>query len=81
MALDYNLEDTHASRMLKAIETVLEGKASKDVQVLEINGRKVSHFTHEELRSLRSKYLREYRQDLIDAGHLTRSRKIKTRFV
>ncbi|WEJ62161.1 hypothetical protein [Thiomicrorhabdus lithotrophica] len=81
MALDYDLENTHASRMLKAIELVLEGKASKDIQMLEMNGRKISHFSHEELRSLRSKYLREYRQDLVEAGHLPRSNKIKTRFV
>lgn len=80
MALDYTLENTHASRVLIAIEAVLEGKAGKDAQSMSINGKEITRYSFEDLQKIRRVYLREYRQDLTDAGHIPRSGKIKTRF-
>jgi len=81
MALNYDLLDTHASRMLKAIESVLEGKASSDTQSIELNGRKIVHYAHKELISLRQAYISEYRAELQAEGFAPRTHKIKTRFV
>lgn len=81
MALNYDLLDTHASRMLKAIESVLEGKANKDAQSVEINGKKIVYFQPKELIDLRKNYLTEYRKDLQAEGLAPKSHKIKTRFV
>lgn len=46
----------HVERMLKAIEAMLEGKASIDQQTYSVNGRSVGRYTFEELIVLRDKY-------------------------
>jgi len=80
MITDYSLLDCHASRLLKAIEAVLEGKATDDVVSVEMQGRKITRFSFDELVQARRRYLTEYQAELRMAGLLTRKTKIKTRF-
>ena len=81
MALDLNLLDCHASRMLKAIESTLEGKVTKDSHSMSHNGKSITRYSFDELRALRREYRAEYREELKDEGLIPRSNKIRTRFV
>lgn len=54
---------THAQKMLDAIESVLEGRATADVSSYAIGGRSITKMSIEELLELRRLYQREVRKE------------------
>lgn len=54
---------SHAERMLDAIEALLEGRATKDVNSYAIAGRSLQHMTAEELMNWRSHYRAEVKKE------------------
>lgn len=54
---------SHVKRVLDAIEAVIEGRASRDQQSLEIDGYRLDRTPLTDLLALRSKYLQEYRAE------------------
>jgi hypothetical protein len=75
---------THAERMLAKIESILEGRADKDVSSYSINGRSITKMSIDELLKFRAIYRAEV-QRLRDAEAVRQGRAskslIKTRFV
>jgi hypothetical protein len=55
---------SHAKKVLDAIESVIEGRASEDAAAMSIAGRSITKMTLEELISTRSKYRAEYNREL-----------------
>lgn len=53
------MADTHATRMLTAIELLLEGKATADVAEYQINGRSLKRYSIPDLLKLRALYKKE----------------------
>lgn len=73
----------HCKIMLDAIEAVLQGKSSQDVQSYSIQGRSLTRMSPEELETWRNKYRKEWRtyQRRLDRKNgKTTARKIKVRF-
>jgi len=74
---------SHAKKVLDAIESVIEGRASKDQESLSVEGMSLVRTPIEDLLVLHSKYkamhVREVRADRISRG-LGHSGKILTRF-
>lgn len=68
-----------AKKMLDAIDSLLVGKASKDVFSYSIGGRSLTSLTIEELESWRDKYAAKYRKEQIANGDIKR-KIIKTQF-
>lgn len=83
--LDVNQSDprSHAEKMLAKIESILEGKADRDVSSYSIAGRSLNTYTFEELTTFRDYYRREVtkhrREELIKRGKAS-SNTIKVRF-
>lgn len=83
--LDVNQSDprSHAEKMLVKIESILEGKADRDVSSYSIAGRSLNTYTFEELTTFRDYYRREVtkhrREELIKRGKAS-SNTIKVRF-
>jgi hypothetical protein len=83
--LDVNQSDprTHADKMLVKIESILEGKADRDVSSYSIAGRSLNTYTFEELTTFRDYYRREVikhqREELIKRGKRS-SNTVKVRF-
>jgi hypothetical protein len=75
--------DTHASRMLTAIEAALEGRITSDMEQYSIAGRQITKIPVNELLVLRDKYKAEVQAEE-DAENLKLGYKskriIKTRF-
>ncbi len=55
---------SHVKRLLDAIEAVLEGRVTKDVESYSIEGRQLTRIPIPELLALRDKYRAEYRREL-----------------
>ncbi len=55
---------SHVKRLLDAIEAVLEGRVTKDVESYTIGGRQLTRIPIPELLRLRDKYKAEYRREL-----------------
>jgi len=53
---------SHAERMLAAIEGLLQGRVTRDVESYTINGRSLVHLPIAELERLRARYAAEVRQ-------------------
>ncbi len=74
---------SHVKKVLDAIESVLENRASKEVLQSKIEGVEIQRIPHEELIMMRQKYLAFYEQEIaadkIKRG-LGTSRTILTRF-
>lgn len=74
---------SHAKTMLDAIEAVLEGRITSDVEQYSIGGRQITKIPISELSVLRSKYkaevAREEEADRLKMG-LKNKRMIKVRF-
>ena len=83
--LDVNQSDprSHAEKMLVKIESILAGKADRDVSSYSIAGRSLNTYTFEELTTFRDYYRREVtkhrREELIKRGKAS-SNTIKVRF-
>jgi len=73
--------DSHAKKVLDALEAVIEGRASKSQTMQMIGGVQVQHIPLEQLVRLRDKYAAKYRTEQVRAGEVTSNRKIKVRFV
>ena len=54
---------SHVKKMLDAIESVIEGRATEDISTYTINGRQIVKMTLEELLKARSLYRREYERE------------------
>lgn len=62
---------SHVKKTLDALELVIEGKASSDVQNYTINGRSLAHYSFPDLLMLRDKYKAEYyREQRVKNGKL-----------
>ena len=74
---------SHVEKVLDAIETVLEGKASSDAASLSIGGKSISRYSPAELREWRKEYRRELkamrRAEKLEQGRAS-GRTIRTRF-
>lgn len=68
---------SHARRMLAAIESMLEGTASSDVQSYSIAGRSLSRYTRDELMRFRA----AYRAEVAAENGNGRASRVRTRFV
>ncbi len=55
---------THASRTLAIIETALEGRLPRGLEMYTIGGQQVQKLTHEALSRLRDKYKAEVKAEL-----------------
>jgi hypothetical protein len=74
---------SHVKKVLDAIETNIEGLASKEQQSYSIAGRSLSRYSPEELVNLRDKYQALYQQELQDeriANGENSGRTVKVRF-
>lgn len=75
---------SHAKKVLDAIESVIEGRASEDASSLSIAGRSITKMTLDELVAARSRYRVEYANEIkaerIDAG-LGHSGRVRIRFL
>ncbi|WP_127110394.1 hypothetical protein [Pararhodobacter zhoushanensis] len=72
---------SHAERVLVAIEAVIEGRATKDQQAYQINGRSITRMTVADLLLLRSRYRDEVRrQKAARHGQSLLGRQILARF-
>jgi len=74
---------SHAKKVLDALESVMEGKATKDVGSYSIGGKSISKMSPSELIEWRSFYLGEYRKELDDkavADGFPNPRKVGIRF-
>lgn len=54
---------SHVKKTLDALESMIEGKASSDVQNYTINGRSLAHYSIPDLLMLRDKYRAEYARE------------------
>jgi len=54
---------SHVKKVLDAIESLIEGKASKDQESWSVEGRALSRYSWPDLLKLRDKYLRYYREE------------------
>ncbi|MEM7217715.1 MAG: hypothetical protein AAF515_05080 [Pseudomonadota bacterium] len=61
--LSVNDSLSHAERVLRAIEAMIEGRATKDQQSTSLNGTSLSRFSWEELLGLRDRYRQEVNQE------------------
>ena len=73
--------DSHASRMLAAIESVLEGKVTSDVASYSIAGRSITKIPIAELIELREKYRKEYENEVLAWQGKKKPKRILNRFV
>jgi len=75
---------THAQTMLAAIEAVLEGRITADIEQYSIAGRSITKIPIAELLKLRSYYkaeaVREQRADMISSGEVL-STNVRVRFI
>lgn len=75
---------SHTKKVLDAIESLLEGKATEDVSNYSIANRSLTKMTTEELLTWRNKYRREYNRELqakkLNSGDADLSSKIRIRF-
>lgn len=74
---------THAETMLSAIEAVLEGRITADVEAYSIAGRQITKIPMAELLTLRDKYKAEVNSEAAAASIAAGTgnpRKIKVRF-
>lgn len=55
---------SHVKKVLDALEALIEGKTSSDVQSYSISGRQLTKMSPEDLLSWRNKYKEFYRQEL-----------------
>src|SRR3972149_3035963 len=55
---------SHAKKVLDALESLLEGKASRDVMQITINGQSISKLTPDELRKWRNEYRSQYQAEI-----------------
>lgn len=81
---DLNARKLHLETVINALETVLEGKATKDTQSYSIGDRSISKMSPDELLTWRNKYYQELRnvenQIRVSEGLDITGRKIQTRF-
>ena len=70
---------SHAKKVLDAIESLLEGKFTSDVESYTIAGRSLTKMSVEELLTARDRYRAEYNKELYEAGN-ARPRKIQVAF-
>ncbi|MAY42392.1 MULTISPECIES: hypothetical protein [unclassified Neptuniibacter] len=71
---------SHAKKMLQAIQATLEKRATKDQQAYQIDGMQIERIPIPELIKLRDRYRREYRREQEQAGIVPeRQRLIKVR--
>ena len=54
---------SHAKTMLDAIEAVLEGRITSDIEQYQIAGRQITKIPIRELKDLRQEYLSEYKKE------------------
>jgi len=75
---------THAETMLKAIEAVLEGRVTADIEQYSIAGRQITKIPIEELIKLRQYYklevIREQQAEQLGSGEVL-SKNIRVRFI
>lgn len=71
---------SHVKKVLDALESTIEGKASQDQIQLQVAGRSIQHLSPTELIKWRETYKREYQQELKAAG-LGKRGIVKVRFV
>ena len=75
---------SHVKRVLDAIQSVIEGRASEDADSLSLAGRSISKIPLTELVAFRDTYKREYaseqKAELMDAG-LGHAGKVRVRFL
>jgi len=82
---DFAAESTHDARshakiMLDALESTLEGRATKTQLRQEVGGVRVDHMSHKDLIDARAYYAAKYRLELVIDGKLKSRRQIKARF-
>lgn len=75
---------THAETMLQAIEAVLEGRITADIEQYSIAGRQITKIPVEELIKLRQYYrlevIKEHQAEQLTSGELP-NKNIRVRFV
>jgi len=73
---------SHAEKMLSAIEQVLEGRITQDVEAYQIDGRQLTKIPIVELEKLRRTYARKVRKERLKAKGISsfNPRIVKTRF-
>lgn len=81
---DYEIVTTldtrsHVKKVLDALESLMEGKAAKDVVAYSIHGRSLTSMSIEEVRSWYDDYSARYRREQIKLGNIKR-KIIKSRF-
>lgn len=73
--------DTHAYRMVTAIEAVLEGKVTADVASYSIAGRSITKIPIVELIELREKYRKEFENEVLAFRGKKKPKRVLNRFV
>ena len=72
---------SHVKIVLDALESAIEGRASKTQLTQRVGNTEVQHMSFADLAAARDLYAAKYNLELVKAGKRTSSRKIKTRFV
>jgi hypothetical protein len=72
---------SHAKIVLDALESAIEGRASKTQMSQMVGSVQVQHMTIKEQLEIRDIYAARYRRELVTSGAIKSRRTIKTRFV